>query len=56
MNAVDYLIIAAVACAVGLAIVFLIRRRGCGECCGNCAECERKNKNSKKKLDLFYEK
>ena len=42
MNAVDYLIIAAVSCAVGLAVFFLIRRRGRGECCGNCAECERK--------------
>lgn len=52
MKPLDYILIAAVAIIVGLAIFFTIKNArkggcGCGRCDGNCAGCNPKKKPRK---------
>ncbi len=42
MGFMDFLILAAVALAVFYALKH-IKKGGCGNCCGNCRNCGRKN-------------
>ena len=42
MSAIDYIVIAAVAISVVIAVIYLIKNRKSGqECSGDCANCKR---------------